>query len=239
VFEGVGSSRPTTSTTVANFALPHFDSRDAYQFVNEADGGEGPAGGAQEPHTNRGDVMQRSSAAIRLTLLALLNTSGIAGLSLSPVPAASAAEPVYALTVFVDEGHGKLNGHVFLGLTSGNRTGYRGFYPSIHALGVASLGAGEIRDDARLARNGWDVQKTFVVSRDSYDDALDLISHWNARGRAWGLRNHCGDFAETIVRAARIDIDLPAGLTGRNRPGLWGEALRVRGAVVNEERARR
>jgi hypothetical protein len=141
------------------------------------------------------------------------------------------------LTIFVDEGHGlELNGHVFIGLSDGTNTQYAGWYAKEGVvnkiLAPMSRGGGEVRDDAKLAESGWDVKKTYDISRSDYLNAKQMITTWNETGIPWGLQNHCGDFAETIARRANVRLELPERDTGRNRPGLFGDYLRKNGGTV-------
>ncbi|HWS86640.1 MAG TPA: hypothetical protein VN282_06735 [Pyrinomonadaceae bacterium] len=142
----------------------------------------------------------------------------------------------YKLTIFVDEGRGELNGHVFVGLTAGETTVYAGFYAKDKSWGKPLLkkGGGEVRNDAERASGcEWDVKQTYNISRAGYENALKAVLDWENEGLPWALSHHCGDFAETVARMAGVDVRLGQHLTGRNRPGLFGEYLRDNGGEVS------
>lgn len=141
----------------------------------------------------------------------------------------------YRLTIYVDEGHGELNGHVFFGLSDGQTTVFRGWHCwTKTAACLVGLNGGEVRDDSSLADDGWNVKRTYNITQAGYDQALRAMNNWESEGRPWAINHHCGDFAETITQAAGVPILLPPQLSGRNRPGLFGEYIRQHGGVARE-----
>jgi hypothetical protein len=137
----------------------------------------------------------------------------------------------YSLTIFVEEGAGELNGHVFLSISDGNKNEVLGFYSKNKLLAVASMGGGEIRDDSKT---NWDVRKTYQLTKQGYIEAKRAIQKWRSEDEAWWVNHHCGDFVETVAKAARVGPDLPWTATGRNRPGIFGEYLRAHGGETKE-----
>ena|ERR1043165_8448804 len=136
----------------------------------------------------------------------------------------------YKLTIYVDEGHGELYGHVFIGLTAGQTTIYAGFYSKDKSKALFEKGGGEVRNDESLVNEcKWDVKQTYDISQSGYQAAMDGIYKWDVFGRQWSYDHHCGDFAEAIARMAGVQLDLPELFTGRNRPGLFGDYLRQNG----------
>jgi hypothetical protein len=136
------------------------------------------------------------------------------------------------LTIYVDEGHGSLNGHVFVELSDGHNHNFYGFYPSeaqedTFGKSVSLLGGGgEIRNDRT---HHADVQITYHISKDRYDSAIRGIEAARKEGDHWWLSNHCGDFAEGVAKMAGVELNLPATWTGRDRPELFARYLLANG----------
>lgn len=167
----------------------------------------------------------------RVTLVTL------AALSIMIVSAGNAYCSGYRLTIYVDEGHGEINGHVFFGLTAGDSTVYAGWHSQNKALALIADGGGAIKDDSSLVYNcEWDVKKTYEISRDGYLQALVIINKWNTDGLPWALRHNCADFSEAVAVAAGIKVGLPFGpeKLGGNRPGIFGDYLRRNGGDTGE-----
>jgi len=134
----------------------------------------------------------------------------------------------YRLTIYADEGTDKLEvfGHVFIGLANGSNTLYKGWNPSNH-----------VEDESkRIANCEWDVRKTYNITKSGYDKAVQVMNDWNNdKFRIYNVVRpgyHCGDFAEAVAKAAGVQVNLSWQLTGRNRPGLFGEYLRDQGGEV-------
>ena len=142
---------------------------------------------------------------------------------------------VSKLTIYVDEGRGKVNRHIFIGLSNGQETIYRGFYPKRKGpLALMSLGGGKVKDDSGRADAGWSVKRSYNITRRGYEDAVQAISNWENQGRPWGINHHCGDFAETITKVAGVPIQLPSmRLDMSNRPRQFGNYLRTHGGTTN------
>lgn len=135
----------------------------------------------------------------------------------------------YQITIYVDEGRGQRNGHVFFGLSNGQNTSYFGWHPTKRGVGaLLALNGGEIRNDSNLVSScKWDVKKTYNITKEGLDRALDIVTKWNTDGRAWAITHHCGDFAEAVALAAGVPIKLPkVPFDMDNRPALFGEYLR-------------
>jgi hypothetical protein len=174
----------------------------------------------------------RVPAVVIFVLVAfIVGTSGLAYSQKRPAPAQK-----YELTIFVDEGHGltEATGHVFVGLSDGKTTVYKGWYSENPVLAPFAKGGGEVRNDAHLAEGGWDVKKTYPIDANGYRNALKMVDVWENQNIDWGLGEHCGDFAEIIANRAGADLDLPSTFTGINRPGLFGDYLRKHGGVERE-----
>lgn len=133
----------------------------------------------------------------------------------------------YSLTIYVDEGFGERNGHVFVGLTAGQTTVYGGWYSENKAFDAIWGGnGGVIKNDQPLAACGWDVKKTYGITPEGYQRAMRAMSDWERSGKPWSIANHCGDFAETIARMAGAPVNLPSSITSGTRPELFGKYLR-------------
>jgi hypothetical protein len=136
------------------------------------------------------------------------------------------------LTIYVDEGHGSVTGHVFVELSDGHNHNFYGFYPSeaeedTFGKPAALLGAGgEIRTDRT---HHADVQRTYHISKANYDAAIRGIEAARKEGSHWWLSNHCGDFAESVAKMAGIELNLPATWMGRDRPELFARYLLAHG----------
>lgn len=153
--------------------------------------------------------------------------------ALGSVASQSRSSSRYKITIYADEGTDKLPviglqepfGHVFVGLTDGQSTNYSGWNP------------GGVKDESKyISGCSWDVRRTFDISESGYQKALQVINEW--RTDRFKIYNsfggpHCGDFAEAVAKAAGVQINLSFRMTGRNRPGLFGEYLRDRGAEVS------
>ena len=171
-------------------------------------------------------TVERASvrAIVILVLLAfVIGTSGLAY-------AQKFQNKKYELTIFVDEGHGltEATGHVFVGLSDGQSTVYKGWYSENPLLAPVAKGGGEVRDDSP---HSWDVKKTYEIGEQGYRDAMKMTETWNNQKIDWGFGEHCGDFAEIIANRAGVKLDLPDRFTGINRPGLFGDYLRKHGGV--------
>jgi hypothetical protein len=151
------------------------------------------------------------------------------------VRAQNRSRPNYQLTIYVDEGRGELNGHVFFGLSDGRTTIYQGWHSLEKLLAPLALGGGQVWNDGPLAECGWDVKKTYDISPAGYERARRGVVEWNTEGRAWAINHHCGDFVETIAQMAGAPIKLPERATGRNRPELFGDYLRSHGGELSGE----
>jgi hypothetical protein len=159
----------------------------------------------------------------------------------------------YTLTIFVDEGRGKLTGHVFILLSDGKNEIYRGFYPNevleeLEAMGgipgpLFMIAGGEIRDDSKVVTefgkapnlHHWDVKRTYNISREGFNRALEGMEAVKTQGDKWWLTQHCGEFAEAIAKVAGVNLELPGFIGLRNRPKVFGEYLRQHGGIINEE----
>ncbi len=136
----------------------------------------------------------------------------------------------YTMTIFVDEGHGELNGHVFVCLSDGTNSIYRGFYSKHRSVtALAGLDSGEVRDDAH---HYWDVKKPYRITPAGYANGLKAIENWRSNGQNWTLHSHCGDFVEYVAGEAGANLNLPRTILGTNRPGVFGEYLREHGAIL-------
>ena len=159
----------------------------------------------------------------------------LVGLALVAAPASAANPPLsYTLTLYVDEGHGSLAGHVFVELSDGKNRLFRGFYPKEartdefgKVIAPAGIAGGEVRDDVH---HRWDVRKTFPITRDGFQRAVEAAEQ--GRSKTWCLLNHCGDFALGIAAAAGVKLDPPHTATGTDRPELFGAYLRRNGGVT-------
>jgi hypothetical protein len=143
----------------------------------------------------------------------------------------------YQITIYVDEGRGQRNGHVFFGLTAGQTTVYAGWHSVNKALAPLALGGGEVRNDKSLINScKWDVKKTYNITQSDYQRALQVMNKWDTDGRAWAITHHCGDFAEAVALAAGVPIQLPkVPFDIDTRPGLFGEYLRDRQGEIGAE----
>lgn len=147
-------------------------------------------------------------------------------------PADSTPQTPYSLTIYVEEGsldkacHGCMNGHVFLRLANGADKQTIGFYSQDKSLALAGQGGGQVRDDSK---SEWTVRKSYPLTAEQYQKAQKAVADWKANGQAWSPNHHCGDFAETVAKAAGIDLQLPQTYTGRNRPNLFADYLRTHG----------
>lgn len=116
------------------------------------------------------------------------------------------------------------NGHVFVNITNGHVNTCMGFYGNTPPHG------GPIRIEPYLAERCRCVKKTYSISEQAYHAAFQMAEKWNTDGKNWAMAHHCGDFAETVLRAAGVNlIGLQSGWAG-HRPGLWEEYLRRNGA---------
>lgn len=166
---------------------------------------------------------------------------------------ASGSDP-YSLTIFADGGaagsstvqqasSGGLNfGHVFVGLSNGERQAYIGFYDDQGAVWqriTDNQPKGEFRVDADLASQGnWDVMKTYSITQDGYRAAHALLDRWAGSGKSWKVSCNCSDFAQAIATAAGVQlIDVPKEMGLANSPRLWAKYLREHGGVVNSGRS--
>jgi len=144
-------------------------------------------------------------------------------------PAARAQEP--QITVFVEEGRHSLNGHVFISLSDGVRPpSYCGFYSKNKALALISKGGGEVRDDSAT---DWDVKRVYNISKEAYLKAFDAIFAWKNSDEAWWIDHHCGDFAETVLESAGVNLPLNWRYSGSNRPGIFGQYIREHGGIAH------
>lgn len=171
------------------------------------------------------------------TYITLSLRVSLAVLSIMIVSAGNTYCSGYQLTIYVDEGHGELNGHVFFGLTAGDSTVYAGWHSQNKTLALIADGGGAIKDDSSLVYNcEWDVKKTYEIGRDGYLQALVIINKWNTDGLPWALRHNCADFSEAVAVAAGIKVGLPFGTEklGGNRPGIFGDYLRRNGGDTGE-----
>lgn len=143
----------------------------------------------------------------------------------------------YQITIYVDEGPVRGNGHVFFGLSNGRNTAYFGWHSLDRGLAPLALGSGVIKDDRNLISScKWDVKKTYNITKEGLDRAVDIIGKWNTDGRAWAFNHHCGDFAEAVALAAGVPIQLPkARFDNDTRPGLFGSYLRDHGGEIGAE----
>jgi len=164
-------------------------------------------------------------------------------LSIAATPFLAAGRPAfaddkhYSITLFSDEGKGKMNGHVFIALSDGTETVYRGWYSNTKAYtAVFGTDGGRLQDDTH---HEWDVKKTYSITKAGYDHATDAIEHWRTSGQPWSVNHHCGDFAEAMAQEAGVDIKLPRQWTGRTRPGLFGEWLEDHGGILHDSEAGR
>lgn len=183
---------------------------------------------------------QKNFTIVIVVLLTFLLSATTHAQNKRTAPAARTRAPLtHELTIYVDEGHGKPNGHVWIGLGSrdGSDTSYHGFYPVSNDVGIPNIfKPGQVRDDSqRVEGNAWDVKRTYNITEEAYHRALDAIRAWqNQDQRRWDFLTHCGDFTEGIAKAAGVGTDLPWTKTGKTRPGVFGEYLRNHGGVVNE-----
>lgn len=135
----------------------------------------------------------------------------------------------HTLTIYVDEGG---VGHVFVELSDGHNHNFYGFYPSeaqedTFTKGVAPLGTGgEIRDDRT---HHADVQRTYHISKDNYDDAIRGIEATRKEGKHWRLSCNCGDFAEGVAKMAGIELNLPKNSAGIVIPEVFAQYLLAHG----------
>jgi hypothetical protein len=161
----------------------------------------------------------------------------LAVLSIMIVSAGKAYCGAFQLTIYVDEGHGELNGHVFFGLTGGDSTVFAGWYSHDKTLAPLAKGGGEIRDDSSLVYScDWDIKKRYEITSEGYLQALVIMNKWNTDGLPWALRHNCADFSEAVAVAAGIKVGLPFGpeKLGGNRPGIFGDYLRRNGGDAGE-----
>jgi len=151
----------------------------------------------------------------------------------------AAAPTSYSLTIYVDEGHSDVVGHVFVELSDGKNVLYRGFHPEQartdtfgRVIAPLGLGGGEVQDDRG---HHWDVRRSYNISRDGYRDALQFVEQVRKQHAAWCLTNHCGEFALAVANAAGIHLGLPLNSALEDRPGVVARYLRQHGAVTREE----
>src|SRR6266478_3480727 len=135
----------------------------------------------------------------------------------------AAAPTSYSLTIYVDEGHSDVVGHVFVELSDGKNVLYRGFHPEQartdtfgRVIAPLGLGGGEVQDDRG---HHWDVRRSYNISRDGYRDALQFVEQVRKQHAAWCLTNHCGEFALAVANAAGIHLGLPLNSALEDRPG--------------------
>jgi len=177
-------------------------------------------------------------------LLRISTVKTILALALAAAPLLATIRPVfadddktYSITLFSDEGKGKMNGHVFIALSDGTETMYRGWYSNTKAYtAVFGTDGGRIQDDTH---HEWDVKKTYTITKAGYKKAVDAVTHWEKSGRPWSVQHHCGDFAEAMGQEAGVDIHLPIGWFGRTRPGLFGGWLESHGGILHDSEAGR
>src|SRR4029077_9769549 len=86
----------------------------------------------------------------------------------------------------------------------------------------------------------WDVKRSYNITKDGFDKAVEGIEIARKQGRTWWLNNHCGDFAEGVAKTAGVPLDLPFTFDprqpgGRDRPAVFGRYLRQHGGVTIEE----
>jgi hypothetical protein len=182
----------------------------------------------------------RSAAWLRAMQLVLL----LVAILFPTACAVNAAAPTsYTLTIYVDEGHTDVVGHVFLGLSDGKNHIYRGFYPKEARTDVFGreiapfrLGGGEVRDNRD---HRWDVKRTYSITKEGFENALQAIELTRTKGSSWCLTNHCGDFASGVANAAGVSLELPQTRTGKNRPALFGAYLRQHGGVTRDQEVAR
>lgn len=147
----------------------------------------------------------------------------------------------YVFTIYVEEGNP--NGHVFMGISDGQREIRRGWYTQgvtlpQKAKGLVGCGGGVLKDDGSTPFN---VSRSYTISRGRYQRVLTLISNQEAAGKSgsqtWHPFNHCGDFVEGAAETAGLHLKLPWQFIttnpGRNRPGVFAEYLRQHGGVEN------
>jgi hypothetical protein len=184
-------------------------------------------------------------------------------------PSASPHGGPYTVTIFANPGSdassvaqqassGGFNfGHVFVGLTNGDKQMYLGYYGD-----PTNPARGQLRVDADLAANGWLYKKTYEITEQGYRAAHEMIDTWGAGNQrvggtgdavldtalnqlpipvilnsgTWRPWCNCGDFAQAIATAAGVQLpDVPKEL-GLNTPRSWAQYLRDHGGVVNPER---
>lgn len=136
----------------------------------------------------------------------------------------------HQITVFVDEGRLSLTGHVFISLSDGVKTFHYGFYSKNKLLAIISAGGGEIRDDSA---HEWDVKRVYNIDETAYQNAFEAIIAWKNHNEAWWFDHHCGDFAETVLEAAGVNLPLNWSYTGRDRPAIFGRYLREHGGIAH------
>lgn len=163
-----------------------------------------------------------------------------------------------SLTIFAEEGrsssaaasqrssaYGPNLGHVFIGLTNGDKQMYLGFYGDSRNPSRGQLGV-----DADLVRNAdWDVMKTYQISEQGYRAAHSMIDTWGTGSQAdpfpmpvilqkgtWRPWCNCADFAEAVPTVAGVNLGNPSKAAGLNTPALWGKYLRERGGTLNPKR---
>jgi hypothetical protein len=135
----------------------------------------------------------------------------------------------HTLTIYVDEGG---VGHVFVELSDKHNHNFYGFYPSeaqedTFTKGVAPFGTGgEIRNDRT---HHADVQGTYHISKDNYDDAIRGIEAARKEGKHWRLSCNCGDFAERVAKMAGIELNLPKSSAGIVIPEVFAQYLLAHG----------
>lgn len=156
------------------------------------------------------------------------------------VPLAVAQGKKYTLTIYVNEGPGTssdwiegstagvFTGHVFIGLSDGNATVYRGYYPKNQH---------SVQDDYEdAATRNYDLKKTFQITEDGYKEAMQAAQLGPLQNEQWRKElTHCGAFAEAVARLAGLSVEVPEGMGSkvpiikpwmRTRPGNFADYLR-------------
>lgn len=161
-------------------------------------------------------------------------------LGASAAGAYAAGSTSYTLTIYADEGHGAVSGHVFVELSDGKNDLYRGFYPQQartdtfgREIALLGLGGGEIRGTD--GHHHWDVRHSYDISQNDFRNALQLITAIDKQHGSWCPTNHCGDFALAVANAAGVHLDLPQNTALGDRPEVFGKYLRQHGGVTRED----
>jgi hypothetical protein len=143
--------------------------------------------------------------ALRLAILGLVALSVYFPLQAAPQNPSDDARQ-YTLTIYVQKKQNVIDqGHVFVGLSNGENTLYRGFHPRVKDMPFGSKG--EIKDDDG---HPWDIKsQAYKLTEEGFENALRTILQTRDAKQYDLLTNNCGDFVQVITNAAGVKLYFP------------------------------